>query len=138
MKQVVQAYLASVSFADAMVGHVLDALDKSGRLGLALGAQPQTFTGLAGFGDLFTTCVSPHGRNRGVGERIGKGESVDDILASMTSVAEGVPTTRAVLEQAQAIGVEMPIAEALNGILFNGLDPHEAITSLMTRATRPE
>lgn len=109
-----------------------------GRLGLALGADPQTFTGLAGFGDLFTTCVSPHGRNRGVGERIGKGESVDAILSSMTSVAEGVPTTRAVLEQARAIGVEMPIAEAINGILFHGLDPNEAITSLMTRATRPE
>ncbi len=98
----------------------------------------QTFTGLAGFGDLFTTCVSPHGRNRGVGERIGTGESVDAILLSMTSVAEGVPTTRAVLEQARQIGVEMPITEALYGILFNGLDPQEAITSLMTRATRPE
>jgi len=108
------------------------------RLGLALGARPATFTGLAGFGDLFTTCVSPLGRNRGVGERIGRGEKVADVLASMTAVAEGVPTTRAVVEIARARGVELPIAEALYGVLFDDVDPHLAINALMGRAARPE
>jgi len=108
------------------------------RLGVALGAQAKTFAGLAGFGDLFTTCVSPYGRNRGVGERIGRGEPVEAILRSMTSVAEGVPTTRAVVDLARARGVEMPISEALAGILFHGVDVRRAIAQLMTRAARPE
>jgi glycerol-3-phosphate dehydrogenase (NAD(P)+) len=108
------------------------------RLGVALGAQAKTFAGLAGFGDLFTTCVSPLGRNRGVGERIGRGEPVASILAGMHAVAEGVPTTRAVLALAQRRGVEMPITEALSGILFDGVDPRAAIARLMTRATRAE
>lgn len=108
------------------------------RLGIALGAQPKTFTGLAGFGDLFTTCVSPLGRNRGVGERLGRGEKLDVILGSMNSVAEGVPTTRAVVDLARQHGVEMPITEALHGILFQSIDPQAAIAGLMLRATRPE
>jgi len=65
------------------------------RLGVAMGAQPETFKGLAGIGDLITTCVSPEGRNRTVGERIGKGQTLDEVLKTMDSVAEGVPTTRA-------------------------------------------
>src|SRR5690606_17941343 len=68
------------------------------RLGIAMGARPETFTGLAGLGDLITTCVSPEGRNRRVGEQIGKGRKLNDILAEMESVAEGVATTRAVVE----------------------------------------
>src|SRR5260370_39187401 len=68
------------------------------RLGEAMGAQPATFAGLAGLGDLITTCVSPEGRNRTVGERIGKGQKLADVLAQMDSVAEGVPTTRAVMQ----------------------------------------
>lgn len=109
-----------------------------GRLGVALGAKPHTFNGLAGFGDLFTTCVSPHGRNRTLGERLGRGESLDAILKSVTSVAEGVPTTKAVLQQSREKGVEMPITEALFGILFEGIDPSVSLTKLMTRAARPE
>jgi len=108
------------------------------RLGVALGAHWQTFNGLAGFGDLFTTCVSPFGRNRTVGERIGKGEKLDDILASMKQVAEGVPTTRAVVALAREHGIEMPIAQAVFRILFEGLDPESALDLLMTRDSRAE
>ncbi len=109
-----------------------------GRLGVALGAHAMTFTGLAGFGDLFTTCVSPFGRNRGVGERIGQGEKVGAILESMESVAEGVPTTRAVVELARARSIEMPIAEAMHAILFEDIPIRDALDTLMRRATRPE
>jgi len=108
------------------------------RLGEALGADARTFTGLAGFGDLFTTCVSPFSRNRSLGERIGKGETLDDILATMVSVAEGVPTTRAVLSLAGAMGVEMPITAALADVLFKGVPVDEALGSLMRREARPE
>lgn len=108
------------------------------RLGVALGADAHTFTGLAGFGDLFTTCVSPHSRNRGVGERIGRGERLESILDGMRSVAEGVPTTRAIVKLAQAKGVEMPIANALYAILFEGVAIEKALGSLMTRRSRAE
>ena len=108
------------------------------RLGITLGAQMSTFNGLAGFGDLFTTCVSPFGRNRGVGERIGKGETLQQILDDMQSVAEGVPTTRAVLQIAREHDCEMPITEALHAILFESVAPQEAITRLMTRDPRKE
>ncbi len=108
------------------------------RLGLALGAKAQTFTGLAGFGDLFTTCVSPHGRNRGLGERIGRGERLDEILASTSSIAEGVPTTRAVLALARERGVEMPITSAIHAILFEGVAVERALGTLMSRDRRAE
>ena len=108
------------------------------RLGMELGATQAIFFGLAGFGDLFTTCVSPHGRNRGVGERIGRGETLEEILADMRSVAEGVPTVKAVLELAQARDIEMPITEALHTILFENVPAAQALTRLMTRAPRPE
>src|SRR5260370_25651889 len=81
-------------------------------LGVAMGAQAETFKGLAGLGDLITTCVSPEGRNRTVGERIGKGQRLDDILGSMDSIAEGVPTTRSVMQLARRHNVEMPITQA--------------------------
>ena len=108
------------------------------RLGVALGAEAHTFTGLAGFGDLFTTCVSPHSRNRGVGERIGRGETLDAILEGMRSVAEGVPTTRAIVKLARERGVEMPIAGALHAILFESVPIEKALGSLMTRRNRAE
>ncbi len=108
------------------------------RLGLAMGAQEATFHGLAGMGDLVTTCVSPEGRNRTVGEQIGKGRKIEDILAGMDSVAEGVPTTRAVMKLARRFNVEMPITEALHAILFEGKDPIYALTDLMTREAKPE
>jgi glycerol-3-phosphate dehydrogenase (NAD(P)+) len=107
-------------------------------LGVALGAKAQTFTGLAGFGDLFVTCVSPFSRNRSVGERLGRGERLADILLSTPSEVEGVPTTRAVLALARKMGVEMPITQALHDVLFDGISIDEAMTTLMARTMGPE
>jgi glycerol-3-phosphate dehydrogenase (NAD(P)+) len=108
------------------------------RLGAAMGAKPETFDGLAGLGDLITTCVSPEGRNRTVGERIGKGQKLADILGKMDSVAEGVPTTRSVHELARRYNVEMPITEAVYAVLFEEKDVLHALSDLMTRDPKPE
>ena len=108
------------------------------RLGVAMGALESTFNGLAGLGDLMTTCVSPEGRNRTVGEQIGKGKKLADVLAKMDSVAEGVTTTKAVVELARRYNVEMPITQAVHQILFDGKDCIHALTDLMTREAKPE
>jgi glycerol-3-phosphate dehydrogenase (NAD(P)+) len=108
------------------------------RLGVAMGARPETFHGLAGVGDLITTCVSPEGRNRTVGEQIGKGKKLQDILDKMDSVAEGVPTTKAVRELARRFDVDMPITEAVHAVLFENKDVLHALTDLMTRDPKPE
>ncbi len=108
------------------------------RLGVAMGAREATFDGLAGIGDLITTCVSPEGRNRAVGEQIGKGRTLDDVLGKMDSVAEGVPTTKAVMQLARRFDVEMPITEAVHAVLFEGKDVIAALTDLMTRDPKPE
>jgi glycerol-3-phosphate dehydrogenase (NAD(P)+) len=108
------------------------------RLGAAMGAQPTTFAGLAGLGDLITTCVSPEGRNRTVGEKIGKGQKLEKILSEMDSVAEGVPTTQSVMQLARRHGVEMPITEAVYSVLFEGKDAIHALTELMARDPKPE
>ena len=108
------------------------------RLGVAMGARESTFTGLAGVGDLITTCVSPEGRNRTVGEQIGKGRKLEEILSHMDSVAEGVPTTRSVLQLARRYQVEMPITEAVHAVLFEGKDAIFALTDLMTRNLKAE
>ena len=93
------------------------------RLGVHLGARLETFYGLAGVGDVVTTCYSPYGRNRSVGERIGRGEAIEDVLANMVNVAEGVPTTRSVHSLARERGVEMPITSELYQVLFEGKSP---------------
>jgi len=108
------------------------------RLGVAMGAREETFHGLAGVGDLITTCVSPEGRNRTVGEQIGKGRKLDEILGHMDSVAEGVPTTKAVRELARRYDVDMPITDAVHAVLFEGKDVLHALTDLMTREPKPE
>ena len=108
------------------------------RLGMAMGAKDATFGGLAGLGDLITTCISPEGRNRFVGEQIGKGRKLADILANMNSVAEGVPTTRSVRELARRHKVEMPITEAVHDVLFDDKDVITALTELMSRDPKPE
>jgi glycerol-3-phosphate dehydrogenase (NAD(P)+) len=108
------------------------------RLGVAMGARPETFHGLAGLGDLITTCVSPEGRNRTVGERIGKGQKLQAVLSTMDSVAEGVPTTRSVRELGRRYRVEMPITEAVHAVLFEDRDVIHALTDLMTRDPKPE
>jgi len=108
------------------------------RLGVAMGACEQTFQGLAGLGDLITTCVSPEGRNRRVGEQVGKGRKLKEVLAEMDSVAEGVPTTRSVVELAKRFNVEMPITQAAYEVLFEAKDPIAALSDLMTRDPKPE
>jgi glycerol-3-phosphate dehydrogenase (NAD(P)+) len=108
------------------------------RLGVAMGAQETTFDGLAGLGDLVTTCVSPEGRNRRVGEQIGKGRKLADVLGEMDSVAEGVTTAKSVMELARRYDVEMPITEAVYSVLFDGKDVLHALTDLMTRDPKPE
>lgn len=108
------------------------------RLGMAMGAVESTFHGLAGLGDLITTCVSPEGRNRTVGEQIGKGRKLDEILGQMESVAEGVPTTRSVRELSRRYRVEMPITEAVHAVLFEQKDALDALSDLMTRDPKPE
>ncbi len=108
------------------------------RLGVAMGAREETFGGLAGLGDLITTCVSPEGRNRRVGEQIGKGRKLQDILDEMDSVAEGVPTTQSVMQLARRFNVEMPITEAVHAVLFDNKEVIHALTELMTREPKPE
>lgn len=108
------------------------------RLGLTLGASESTFAGLAGLGDLITTCISPQGRNRHVGEQLGKGRSLLDITTGMSSIAEGVPTTRSVHQLARQYQVEMPITAAVHAVLFEHKPVLEALADLMTRQPKPE
>jgi len=108
------------------------------RLGAALGARQETFAGLSGMGDLITTCASRHSRNRYVGEQIGKGRSLREILDSMEMVAEGVNTADSGRDLARRTGVEMPITEQVHGVLFEGKDPREAVNDLMTRDPKSE
>jgi glycerol-3-phosphate dehydrogenase (NAD(P)+) len=108
------------------------------RLGVALGARPETFVGLAGIGDLITTCVSPMGRNRSAGERIGRGVPPADVLRESISVIEGIPTTQAVLQLAARHEVEMPITRAVYEVLFEQKPPLNAITELMNRPQKAE
>jgi glycerol-3-phosphate dehydrogenase (NAD(P)+) len=108
------------------------------RFGVALGAEPQTFFGLAGVGDLITTCMSRHGRNRHVGQRLARGEKLPAILSSMKMVAEGVYTAQSVQQRASHMGISMPISEAVYRILYEDKDPRDAVTELMTREPRSE
>lgn len=108
------------------------------RLGAAMGGNPLTFSGLAGMGDLVATCTSPKSRNRTVGELLGQGRSLDSIVSEMNMVAEGVKSTRAVLELASRQKVEMPIAEMVGRVLYEGQDPAEAVATLMRRDAKPE
>lgn len=108
------------------------------RLGIALGGAPLTFIGLAGNGDLTATCSSPQSRNHHVGEELGRGRSLGEILDAMQMVAEGVGTTPAVLELAERVGVEMPIAEMVGAVLDGELSPEDVVIRLMQREAKPE
>jgi glycerol-3-phosphate dehydrogenase (NAD(P)+) len=103
------------------------------RLGIALGGQPLTFSGLAGMGDLVATCMSRQSRNRYVGEELGKGRTLDEIVAEMNMVAEGVKTARAVVALAERVNVEMPIAEEVVAVLNGDKKAADAIAPLMER-----
>lgn len=108
------------------------------RLGLALGARQQTFAGLSGIGDLIATCMSKHSRNRHVGEEIGKGRKLSDVLDEMVMVAEGVATTRSVYDLGRKHHVELPIANEVYEVLFEDKDPIIATSDLMTRDAKGE
>ncbi|HEY3747149.1 MAG TPA: NAD(P)H-dependent glycerol-3-phosphate dehydrogenase [Gemmatimonadaceae bacterium] len=108
------------------------------RLGIALGADQSTFAGLAGLGDLVLTCTGSLSRNRAVGLELGKGRKLDDILKDTETVAEGVVTAQSARELAVRKGVEMPIVDTVNRVLFEGQPAHSAIAALMTRELRSE
>lgn len=108
------------------------------RLGIAMGARRETFYGLAGMGDLVLTCTGSLSRNRTVGYRLGQGERLEDILADMNAVAEGVRTSEAVFELSRRHGVEMPITEEVHAILYEGRSPADALAALMRRDPKPE
>jgi len=108
------------------------------RLGTRLGASQDTFSGLAGVGDLIVTCTSKHSRNRYVGYHIGKGEKLDDIRARMNMIAEGVKTTRSVYGWSQQLNIEMPITEMVYRVLFEDKNPFDGMYQLMTREAKDE
>jgi len=108
------------------------------RLGVHLGAHPQTFAGLSGMGDLVLTCTGDLSRNRTVGMRVGRGEPVGEVLSGMTMVAEGVRTARSTVELSRRTDVPMPISEQVDRILHEGKNPREAVTELFARALKRE
>lgn len=108
------------------------------RLGVALGADPLTFSGLSGMGDLIVTCESRHSRNRAVGERIASGMNCEAAVAASPMVAEGVKTTRSARALALREQIEMPITEQVYRILFEGANAQEAVSQLMMREAKPE
>jgi glycerol-3-phosphate dehydrogenase (NAD(P)+) len=113
-------------------------LSETAKLGAALGADPMTFAGLAGLGDLVATCSSPLSRNRSVGEHLGRGMGVEASLAATTTTAEGVLSSKSILELAHKHDVEVPIIEVVVSVLFEGLQPLDGVARLMGRNTRPE
>jgi glycerol-3-phosphate dehydrogenase (NAD(P)+) len=108
------------------------------RLGEAMGADPATFAGLAGMGDLILTATGALSRNRSLGVEIGKGRKLEEILKGRLTVAEGVNTARAAVELAGRVGVELPIAAEVEQVLFLGKEPRRAITDLMERTLKAE
>lgn len=108
------------------------------RLGCALGAHPATFAGLSGMGDLVVTCTSRHSRNRGVGERLGRGETWEQIQRGMVQVAEGVWTSGTARMLARERKVDVPITEAVYAVIYEGKSPHKAVEELLTREAKPE
>jgi glycerol-3-phosphate dehydrogenase (NAD(P)+) len=128
-----------LGFGDNMRGALLSrGLAEITRLGVAMGARERTFWGLAGVGDLVTTSTSRHSRNRRVGEEIGRGRGLAEVLDELVMVAEGVPTTRSAARLAAIHGVEMPITGEVHAILFERKDPRQALSALMRRLPKEE
>ena len=113
-------------------------LAETARLGAAFGADPMTFSGLAGLGDLVATCTSPLSRNRTFGERLGRGETLEDILAEKQQTAEGVKSCRSILDLARKHDVDMPITEHVAAVVHEGMTPREMLRGLMSRETKSE
>lgn len=108
------------------------------RLGVAMGAKEETFFGLSGLGDLVTTCINPHGRNRWFGEQVGKGRSPREVIKSTEMVIEGIPTATSAYSLARKYNVEMPITEQIYNILYKDKSPKEAVRELMLRPMKAE
>jgi len=113
-------------------------LAEMSRLGKAMGGKQKTFSGLSGLGDLVTTCFSPKSRNRFVGEQIGKGKKISDILSKMDMVAEGVETVKAVYQLSEKLKIQMPITTEVYNIIYKRKSPPKAVSSLMTRKMKSE
>jgi glycerol-3-phosphate dehydrogenase (NAD(P)+) len=123
---------------NALAALVTRGLVEITRLGVRLGASPLTFAGLAGVGDLVATCLSKQSRNHHVGEELGKGRKLEDIIASMNMVAEGVKSCAGILSMAEGVGCDMPIASRVGRVLYDGADVKEMVDSLLTRDAEPE
>lgn len=123
---------------NAKAAFITRGLAELARLGLAAGAHPMTFAGLAGIGDLIVTCASPLSRNHQLGRRLAAGQKLEHILSSTHSVVEGIYTTKAALKLAERYNVEMPITNQLSLVLFEGLDPYNAVSELMMRDPKHE
>jgi glycerol-3-phosphate dehydrogenase (NAD(P)+) len=113
-------------------------LSEMSRLGGRMGGDPRTLSGLAGMGDLVATCISAQSRNRHVGEQIGRGRTIDEVIAEMNMVAEGVKTSKVVMELAEELGVEMPIAEQVHAVCHLGATAQDAYRGLLRRDHRRE
>lgn len=128
-----------LGFGDNTKGALLTrGLAEIQRLGLALNAEMDTFSGLSGLGDLVTTAISKHSRNRYVGYHLGLGKKLNEILDSMLMVAEGVITTKNIKELKDKLNISMPITEEMYQVLFNEKSPYDALTDLMSRELKPE
>lgn len=123
---------------NAKAGLVTRSLAEMMRIGVALGGRRDTFFGLSGVGDLMVTCFSRHSRNRKVGERLGRGDSPEEIQASMQMVAEGIPTALSAWQCAQKHGLEAPITSQIHAVLYEGKPPHEAMWELLGRPPKAE
>jgi glycerol-3-phosphate dehydrogenase (NAD(P)+) len=130
---------AGLGYGDNTVAALITrGLAEVARLGVALGGEPMTFAGLAGLGDLVATCTSPKSRNRNVGFELGRGRSLDDIVAESSMVAEGVKSAAALLALAAREGIEMPIAAMVGAVLYHGRRPAELVPELMLREAKAE
>jgi glycerol-3-phosphate dehydrogenase (NAD(P)+) len=130
---------AGMGFGDnAKASLITRGLAEIARLGVRMGGDPLTFAGLAGMGDLVATCYSPLSRNRTVGEQLGKGRSLEQIQGEMKMVAEGVKSCRPLCAMGEQHGVEVPIAEHVVKVLYDGVTPQDMVLSLMLRQAKPE
>lgn len=123
---------------NARSGLITRGLAEIGRLAVRKGAHPLTLSGLSGMGDLVLTCTGELSRNRGVGLKLGQGQSLDEILGGMQQVAEGVKTTQSAWELAQKLKVDMPITDAVHSVLYRGVTPRDAVESILARELKPE
>ncbi|MDQ1485553.1 MAG: glycerol-3-phosphate dehydrogenase [Actinomycetota bacterium] len=130
---------AGMGFGDnSKASLITRGLAETARLGTALGADPLTFAGLAGLGDLVATCSSPLSRNRSVGEHLGRGMSVEAALAATTTTAEGVMSSRSILELAHKHDIEVPITEVVVAVLYEAMRPRDGVSRLMGRTAKSE